>query len=45
MAVQIDSDHTGRVGFSIRVKDWNMDVVVGCSVCTSSEYAGKGTPG
>ena len=42
MAVQVDSDHTARVGFSIRVADWNLDIVVSRGMCTSSEDTGQG---
>lgn len=45
MAVQVDCDHTARLVFSIRVTDRNLDVVVGCSMCTVSEDARKGAAG
>lgn len=44
MAFQVDCDYTAWFWFSIRVLDWNLDVIVGCSMCTSSEDAGKYAP-
>ena len=44
MTIQVDGDRTVRPGFSIRVTDWNLNVIIGCGMCTSSEDAGKSTP-
>ena len=44
MAFQVDCDYTTWIWFSIRVLDWNLDVIVGCSVCTGSRDAGKVAP-